>query len=91
MLSCGYVRQIISHRERVFIMVPMKRVLGRVFGPRRRRELKRTGRKMHDEHEHGSHSRFQILEVRNMQFKKLSLGSSKLSSSAECSVLRMKA
>jgi hypothetical protein len=80
-LSCGYVRQVlcISHRERVFI-ISKKRVLRRVFGPRRRREMKRTGRKMHDEHEHGSHSRLQMLELRNLLFKKLSLGSSKLSS-----------
>ena len=72
-------------------MVSKKRVLRRVFGPRRRQEMKRGGREMHGEHEHGSLSRFQILELRNLLFKKLSLGSSKLSSSAECSVLRMKA
>jgi len=47
-------------------MVSKKRVLRRVFGARKRRELKRSGRKMHDEHKHGSHSRFQILELRNM-------------------------
>jgi len=89
--GCGIEVLFISHRERVFIMVSKKRVLRRVFGPRRRQEMKRGGRKMHGEHEHGSLSRFQILELRNLLFKKLSLGSSKLSSSAECSVLRMKA
>jgi hypothetical protein len=60
-------------------------MLRRVFGPRRRQELKRGGRKVLDEHVHGSHSRFQILELRYLLFKKLSLGSTKLSSSAECS------
>jgi len=39
-------------------MLSKKRVLKRVFGARKRRELKRSGRKMYDEHEHGSHSCF---------------------------------